>query len=271
LNTQNEHCPDSGSPVPVLTFHKVDPEWDWSITRIPPSRFRSVLGHLEILGKTIVPLETVVRYKGPANLHSVALTFDDGYECIFRHAFPILGSMGRRAAVFLVTGFMGRTNTWDIRLPGNMTRHLSWEQTKEMADAGMEIGSHGVSHSDLTRIPPKNAFQELDASKKAIEDRLGKPVRFFAFPFGRYNDRILDLGRSAGYGGVFAYWIRKRDKRSQEPFVFQRKPVYLIHRIENLSRLMDSERRFSLGDMRDRMVHGFSRGVPMFKKTAFPS
>jgi len=270
LNTPNEHCTESGSPIPILAFHKVDPEWDWSVTRIPPSRFRSVLNHLVSLGKRVVPLETVCGSVRPLDHDSVALTFDDGYECMYRHAFPILGSMGITAAVFLVTGFMGRTNSWDIRLAGNATRHLSWAQVREMGDAGLEIGSHTVAHSDLTRIKPKDAFYEIDASKKAIEDRIGRPVRFFAFPFGRYNDRILDFCRSAGYAGACAYWIRKNDRQSKEPFVFERKPVYLIHQTGDLKRATGSGHRFSLGDMRDRIVNGFSLGTPLVKKTVFP-
>lgn len=81
-------------------------------------------------------------------------------------------------------------------------RFLSWPQLKEMSDAGMEVGSHAISHSSLARMPFEAAEKEISLSKESIESRLHKPCLHFAFPFGSqtdYNDVLVRSVKKAGY------------------------------------------------------------------------
>jgi len=82
-------------------------------------------------------------------------------------------------------------------------RCMTWEQVKELSDAGMEIGSHAVTHRSLARIPFAEAESEVNASKAEIEKRTGRRCAHFAFPFGSardYNPRLIECVRKAGYG-----------------------------------------------------------------------
>jgi len=92
----------------------------------------------------------------------------------------------------------------NIKLKPDYSRDLciTWEEARKMSEAGMEIGSHGVTHSSLARIPFRDAEAEIKSSKDIIERNINKPCRYFAFPFGSnrdYNDVLIDCVRQAGF------------------------------------------------------------------------
>lgn len=81
-------------------------------------------------------------------------------------------------------------------------RCMEWEHLNKMRDAGMEIGSHGISHRSLARIPPADARDEITASKKELTGRLKTECRYFSFPFGSaqdYNEGLIGIVRDSGY------------------------------------------------------------------------
>jgi peptidoglycan/xylan/chitin deacetylase (PgdA/CDA1 family) len=83
-------------------------------------------------------------------------------------------------------------------LPGRRF-FLDWDQVREMAAGGVEIGSHGCSHKILTRLPTQDAKQELVKSKAEIESRLDRPVLHFAFPNDDANPALVALAARTGY------------------------------------------------------------------------
>ena len=90
----------------------------------------------------------------------------------------------------------------EVDLERSSADMLNWSQVRKIADAGIAIGSHGVSHVCMTRMPKEKARQELIDSKKCIEDKLGRPVRHFAFPNGMaedFNDELRAEVTRAGY------------------------------------------------------------------------
>jgi len=82
-------------------------------------------------------------------------------------------------------------------------RPMDWDQVRAMRDAGMEIGSHTISHARLPVAPPERAFEELDGSKQLIERELGEPIALVAYPAGACNQDVLDLACEAAYLGGF--------------------------------------------------------------------
>ncbi|MGH7766480.1 MAG: polysaccharide deacetylase family protein [Candidatus Binatia bacterium] len=76
---------------------------------------------------------------------------------------------------------------------------LNWDQVRELALSAVEIGSHGVTHMILTRLPPKAAEGELQESKRCIEEQVERPVGGFSYPNGDYSDAVEALVRAAGY------------------------------------------------------------------------
>jgi len=140
-------------------------------------------------------------YKAPAK--PVLITFDDGYEGIHAHACPILKEYSYTAIIFVTTGYIGKYNDWDAS-PGPRFRHLCWSHIKEMAKDGIWFGSHGINHRFLTRQGKSAARYEIEDSKKELEDGLGQPIRFFSYPYGDYDERIMNLVQEAGYEAAFS-------------------------------------------------------------------
>ena len=182
--------------LPVLTFHAVD---DWpSVISFPPRLFERGMALLYDCGfHTLSLLEIVARLQQglPFPERSFAITFDDGYQSVYQHAFPTLQRYGMSATVFLSVGKNGRRTDSD-RLPSMCERSmLSWSQIKEMHRWGISFGAHTLTHPDLTDLPLKKVEIEIHDSKAAIEDTLGTPATCFAYPFGRYDARCREVVR----------------------------------------------------------------------------
>lgn len=135
-----------------------------------------------VAGKKIFPMQSVV------------LTFDDGYASLYEKAFPLLEAMGFKATVFLTTGYCGKTNNWPTPISDiPLLPMLKWEQIKEMARSVFDIQAHTISHPILTNVPMEKLRAELTQSKAEIEGRLGKSAGFFAYPYGKFNDRVYEM------------------------------------------------------------------------------
>ena len=126
-------------------------------------------------------------HRGSGN--QVLLTFDDGHESNHRIAFPALLELGARADFFVNPANVGR--------PG----FASWQQLRDMSDAGMSIQSHGYDHVYLTSLG-SNLRASLIAARKAIEDNIGAPVTILAPPGGRVPPDLASLARDCGYAHV---------------------------------------------------------------------
>ncbi|MBC7368185.1 MAG: polysaccharide deacetylase family protein [Undibacterium sp.] len=127
------------------------------------------------------------------------ITFDDGYVNVLRYAAPVLARHGFTAIQFIVAGGIGGSNAWDIAEGERATPLMDAAQIGDWLAAGHEIGSHTVSHPRLTQIPAARQREEIFASKRRLEDRFGRPVRHFCYPYGDWNEAVRDLVSEAGY------------------------------------------------------------------------
>jgi peptidoglycan/xylan/chitin deacetylase (PgdA/CDA1 family) len=109
---------------------------------------------------------------------SVVVTFDDGFQDIYTEAFPALQQLGFTATVFLPTAYIGGPTR---EFKG--TRCLTWSEAKEMHKAGIDFGSHTVTHPQLTSLDAESVQREVRSSKDTIEDKLGARVVSFSYPF----------------------------------------------------------------------------------------
>jgi peptidoglycan/xylan/chitin deacetylase (PgdA/CDA1 family) len=180
--------------LPILTFHALDDQS--SVISFSPELFRSGIAKLYEKGYRTVSLLEATNFLGRGKLfpdRSFVITFDDGYESIYKEAFPVLQYYGLSATVFLTVGEKEVTNP-AYRLPSlNRRSMLSWTEIQEMTRWGIIFGAHTLNHPDLTRIPRERMEAEIRDSKEIIENTLGTPVSSFAYPYGRYNKSIQDL------------------------------------------------------------------------------
>ncbi|MFO0973672.1 MAG: polysaccharide deacetylase family protein [Phycisphaerae bacterium] len=98
---------------------------------------------------------------------------------------------------------------------------MSWDQVRELADAGVEIGSHTVSHPHLARLEPGDIARELSDSRARLESRIGRPVVRVSYPFGSHDARVMAAARSAGYESAYIThtWYAQSPR---EPFAIPR-------------------------------------------------
>jgi peptidoglycan/xylan/chitin deacetylase (PgdA/CDA1 family) len=126
----------------------------------------------------------------PENQSAVVLSFDDGHATDYEVAFPLLLAAGARAEFFV--------NTATIERAG----YLTWAQIVEMHRAGMSFQSHAHDHVLLPGLPERLLRNELQTSKRLIEDRVGRGVDFLAAPYGMLDRRVAEVARDVGYQAV---------------------------------------------------------------------
>ncbi len=122
----------------------------------------------------------------------VRITFDDGNRSDFDIALPALVERGLTADIFVVAGKIGEAG------------YLSQEQIRELARAGMRIGSHGMEHRSWRQLDAAALEREVGSARSRIEDVIGGPVVAAACPFGAYDGRVLRCLREHGYEAVFS-------------------------------------------------------------------
>jgi len=176
--------------LPILGYHRVGAHQDDHVPTVSPEAFERQLALLTRWRFRAVGLADVVAcLDGGSRLprHSVVITFDDGYEETHRVAWPLLKRFGFPATVFVMPGEVG--------LKGFAT----WQQIIEMSGNGLTIGSHTMHHSYLPRLAEELVDEELRASRRAIEERIGRPVEFLSYPVGGYTPQAKAIARDVGY------------------------------------------------------------------------
>lgn len=97
----------------------------------------------------------------------------------------------------------GLCGTFYVPIQGHHTpKRVNGSDLRFLAEKGFEIGAHGVSHSNLTQCNPEDLAREVGYSKRYLEDELGRAVRMFAYPNGRYNHQVVLSLKEAGYSGA---------------------------------------------------------------------
>lgn len=133
----------------------------------------------------------------PRRAGLVGLTFDDGYADFLDQALPVLESHGFGATLFVLPGRLGGDNAWDPLGPRKPL--LTADGIREAAGAGIEIGSHGLTHVDLTKADDVLLHSEVADSRKLLEELTDTPVTGFCYPYGTLDERAVAAVREAGY------------------------------------------------------------------------
>ncbi len=162
--------------------------------------FRDHIGIFTASGR-LLPLKSLIE-RAPDYGVAVAITFDDGYATLRDHAAPILAQFGGAATVFLNVGEIGDQERHLSKAENGYYRgeeFLTWHDVDALLAAGWQAASHGVGHVDLATADPATVKNELCASRRQIEQRLGLKCEMFAYPWGRSNRHLRAEIRAAGY------------------------------------------------------------------------
>src|SRR3990167_2947831 len=183
----------------ILLYHSVG-NTPWGM---PEKQFQNqidwIADHCRVLS-----LPELVKTKSSQELQ-VALTFDDGYKTLYDIFAPIFARKKMNGMVYLNTGWIKEgekdRNYSDASLghyPGEM--FLTWQEVKLLREKGSwDIGSHGVNHFNLRRIPLDLVKNELLQSKQDVEEKLNITCSHFSYPFGQYSKNVREVVKEVGY------------------------------------------------------------------------
>ena len=144
----------------------------------------------------------------------VAITIDNAYRSVYEHAWPRLKSLGLPFTLFVATDL----------IDGGASAYMSWDQIRELAEAGVTIGLRGAAHSHLPALTDLALLKDIRHSLSRLEAELGVTARLFSYPYGEYGNRVINVldshGFVAGFGqhsGVVA--------AGYSPFTMPRFPI----------------------------------------------
>ena len=180
--------------VPIVMYHSITPLGKYE-NRLTVTRetFERQMRFLKTHKYNVVPLEDLIPLLKEKKIPSktIAITIDDGYKDNYAYAFPILKKYNIPATIFIIVNEVGR----------EQNDRLSWDEIKEMAESGIiAIGSHCLGPEPLINLKSDEALkEEIFASKRILEEKLGKEIDTFAYPGGMFNGKIRQLVIDAGY------------------------------------------------------------------------
>jgi peptidoglycan/xylan/chitin deacetylase (PgdA/CDA1 family) len=197
----------------VLGFHAV--EDSTSELAVGPDALRRHLQRLIARGYRFVTVSDLTQGGRLA-----AVTFDDGYRSVREAALPVLAGLGIPATVFAIAAKSGATS----ELRGAGPRPLmTWDELRELRRHGWEIGSHTLTHPDLTALDDGELEHELRGSRELVEAETGGTCTSLAYPYGAADARVVEAARRAGY--EIAFTVPRR-WRSPQPLLWPRVTVW---------------------------------------------
>ena len=189
---------DGYQVVPILCYHHFAENCKFPLCA-PTSIFDEQMRYLKDNNYRVISLNELLdflNYRHSIPKRSVLITIDDGYRSAYNIAYPILKKYGFTATLFIYTNFVGVSKN-----------AITWDQLREMKADGFEIESHTISHCDLTKKMEgegtksymERVKKELLVSKQLIDEKLEQDTIGLAFPYGHYNQSILNMCDEVGY------------------------------------------------------------------------
>lgn len=216
-------------PVVVLFYHRVADEVtdEWSLSnRTFARQMRWLKRHFDLV--SLGEAQRIVRC-GENHRPCASITFDDGYADNCREAVPLLIKEQIPCTYFVTARnvLQGAPFPHDVAA-GCPREPNSVEQLRAMASAGIEIGAHTDTHPDLGKVTdPEVLRREIVTAGDVLAEAVGRPMRFFAFPFGMHRNlspAAFRMARAAGYEAVCSAY-GGYNFPGDDPFHLQRVPA----------------------------------------------
>jgi peptidoglycan/xylan/chitin deacetylase (PgdA/CDA1 family) len=219
--------------VPILMYHGISdnignhhPYFELNTS---PQLFEQQMQYLHLNGYVAMDLagalNAIRSEPRKARFRPVVITFDDAYSDFYTQGFPVLRKYGFTATVFVITGFTGQDRS--VR---NGREFMSWNDVREVAAHGISVGSHTVTHPELRAMAPAQLHEEIASSKRCLEDKLGRPVNSFSYPYAfpepdiDFVGLLRNLLKTEQYENGVSTIIGTAG-RSHDPYFLPRLPV----------------------------------------------
>ncbi|MEU8956782.1 polysaccharide deacetylase family protein [Streptomyces sp. NPDC048518] len=264
----------STQAVPILMYHSVAPApnvatHDLSVAPDAFTRQMEVLGERGFTPLTTAQLAAVWRTSGGRlPERPILITFDDGYEGVHRYALPVLARLGFASTVFVSTGWLrGEHDTG-----GGPDRMLDWDQVRELAAAGAEIGGHSHTHPELDQLDDDALAFELRRCRDIVTDQVGTRPVSFAYPYGYSSRRVRTRVRETGFDQALAVG-NDLARRAQGPYALRRVTVRRSTGPEEFERLVTGRSlvRAFAGDRALTKGYAVVRRARQVRRKAIPS
>ncbi len=219
--TKSAAAINKSAAVMVLCYHRLEPKpRPKDPLAITPQQFEQEMQALKDNNFAVIPMQDFLAWRrGDKDIPSkcAVVTIDDGYVSGYDTAWPILKKFGYPFTMFVYINYINSGG-----------KSISWDQLAEMRDAGVDIESHTYSHADLRNPNDKFAVdkhnyeliqkdvqtlgedgwlhKEIAESKAVLEKQLGIKVNALAYPFGKYNEKVREMVKAAGYEAAFTVY-----------------------------------------------------------------
>ncbi|MEO7085094.1 MAG: polysaccharide deacetylase family protein [Gemmatimonadaceae bacterium] len=233
----------------ILMYHKIDEHAGVGNpgNYVSPANFAAQIDALQAWGYRTIEFEQWLDARAGRGKRlpdkPLIVTFDDGYTCFDRNAWPVLRARGMGATVFLVAGQIGGTTAWEAAEPQETL--LGATRIRALQADGARFGSHSVSHRPMARIPAADALDELTRSRGQLSALLDRDVDVFAYPFSNQSAAVRDLARQAGYRAAVRGKGRMNSPRT-DPLGLRRIKVEPTTTIDALEKTLFIERYLRL-------------------------
>ena len=196
--------------IPILMYHSIsciaNPKFKQFA--VSPTMFDEQMAYLSEHHYTPLTVTQLIQARtqrsGSLPERPVVITFDDGFADFLTHALPILQKYHFPATLYIATAFINGTSRWLQREGEGDRTMLSWEQVAEVNANAIECGAHTHTHPQLDTLPVFRAREEIETSKKILEDHLGQEVLSFAYPHGYFSQRVQNMVQAAGFRSACA-------------------------------------------------------------------
>lgn len=206
--------------VPVLSYHNFSLDKTDKMT-VSKTSFEEQMQLLKDGGYRVISLDQLFDFfdfKKQIPSKSVVITIDDGWKSAYEIAFPVLKKYGYPATLFVYTDLINSTR-----------KTMTWEQVKELADNGIDIQCHTITHRDLAGAQEKESFKdyfdaiekEIVQSSDIIKKNTGRDCRYLAYPYGSSNNMVVAILKRTGFRGAFTV------RRGSSPFFINN---YMVNR-----------------------------------------
>ncbi len=175
----------------ILAYHSIDETG--SVVSVSPRRFAdhmNAIAEADFRAVTLADAEEHRASSGKWPDRAVVITFDDAFSNVHELALPVLQEHGFTATVFVINDYIDSANEWERSPPGlGRQTTMNEAQLAALATEGWEIGAHTKTHPDLRELSDAQLEEQIVGSRTDLEQRLGRSVESFAYPYGMFDQR----------------------------------------------------------------------------------